>query len=306
MSQRSFKTPITLAVVMIVLLLVLTVGWVIVTVSGAIHSGEEAVYWVLLPVGTTSFLAILLGTIAYLVIAIKTININRQQSNFISSVTHELKSPIASLKLTLQTLKNHEVPADKKAQFVEIMLENVERLNHLVTQILDAGSLDAGKSLGRMETLRLDQLIRDIALESVDSHHRSRDILFLELEECELNVSREEFGIVIRNLLDNAIKYTSALNEAAEIRMTLKKNVSAKNLVLDIWDNGPGIPYSQRKNIFRRFTRLEEKDTPSQPGTGLGLYTVELLLHRRKGTIVLLDTDEQSDTGAYFRITLPE
>ena len=99
--RRSLRFPITLAIVMIVLLVVLTIGWVLLNVSGA--------YWTLLSVGTTFTVLLVVGVVLYLVLSIKAINLNRRQSNFIDSVTHELKSPIASMKLYLQTLSRRRV-----------------------------------------------------------------------------------------------------------------------------------------------------------------------------------------------------
>ncbi|MCU0873670.1 MAG: sensor histidine kinase, partial [Pirellulaceae bacterium] len=104
-SRRSLRLPIILAIVMITLLVVLTVGWVALAVVGALKAGRFAGwYWVLLTVGTTFIVMLLVGVILYLVLSIKAINLNRRQSNFIDSVTHELKSPISSMKLYLQTL----------------------------------------------------------------------------------------------------------------------------------------------------------------------------------------------------------
>ena len=104
-ARRSLSLPIALAIVMIVILVVLTIGWVLMTVMGVWKDNEKAgLYIAMLALGTTFIGVLLAGTIVYLVLTIKTINLNRRQSNFIDSVTHELKSPIASMKLYLQTL----------------------------------------------------------------------------------------------------------------------------------------------------------------------------------------------------------
>src|SRR5262245_31121603 len=99
--RKSLKLPIILAIVMIVLLIVLTVGWVWVTVAGALSDAHPTFYWTVLPIGTSFLVLVLLGTITYLTLSVKAINLTKRQSNFIDSVTHELKSPIASLKLYL-------------------------------------------------------------------------------------------------------------------------------------------------------------------------------------------------------------
>ena len=98
-SHRPLGLPITLAIVMIALLVILTVGWVIVSVGGALHSEYSGLYWALLTIGSLFIVLLLVGTVLYLILSIKAINLTRRQSNFIDSVTHELKSPMASMKL---------------------------------------------------------------------------------------------------------------------------------------------------------------------------------------------------------------
>ena len=141
---------------MIVLLVVLTVGWVLLTVFGALKDGRFAVvYWILLSIGTTFIFLLLAGVILYLILSIKAINLTRRQSNFIDSVTHELKSPIASMKLYLQTLSRHQVSPEEQADFYRFMLEDLDRLDHLINQMLDAGRLESG---------RRDREVEDVAL----------------------------------------------------------------------------------------------------------------------------------------------
>src|SRR5262245_28511131 len=115
--RRSLKWPITLGVVMIVLLVVLTVGWVLLAVFGG--------QWTWLSIGTTFLAFVLADVIMYLVLMVKAINLSRRQSNFIDSVTHELKSPIASLKLYLQTLNRHHVEEVERESFHRYMLDDV-------------------------------------------------------------------------------------------------------------------------------------------------------------------------------------
>ncbi len=116
--RRSIRLPIALAVVMILMLLALTVGWVVLAVRSALdHSRWAPLYWTLLSVGATFFVLTVVGVVLYLMLSIKAINITRRQSNFIDSVTHELKSPIASLKLYLQTLVRQPVSVEEKQRF---------------------------------------------------------------------------------------------------------------------------------------------------------------------------------------------
>jgi len=147
---------------MISLLVVLTVGWALVTVFGALRDSSTAgLYWALLTVGSTFILLLLLGVVLYLVLSIKAINLTRRQSNFIDSVTHELKSPIASMKLYLQTLSRHQVSEQMQVDFHRFMLEDLERLDHLINQMLDAGRLDAERAKGEEEEVELAALLHD-------------------------------------------------------------------------------------------------------------------------------------------------
>src|SRR5215469_2919871 len=130
--RRSVGFPITLAVIMIVLLVALMIGWVVLALSSA----------TLLAVGTTFLALVLIGVVLYLTIAVKQISLNQRQANFIDSVTHELKSPIASLKLYLQTLSRRSLTEAQQLDFYRSMLEDVDRLDTLFNHILDAARLE--------------------------------------------------------------------------------------------------------------------------------------------------------------------
>ena len=160
--RRSLRLPIILAIVMIVMLVALIVGWVILAAVRAREgTSYPGLYWTLLSVGTTFLVVVLGGTICYLVLSIKTINLNRRQTNFIASVTHELKSPITSLKLYLQTLGRHQVSIEERAEFQQYMLDDVERLDHLINHLLDAAQLEK-RSVMRMRQNCLYSIPRTI------------------------------------------------------------------------------------------------------------------------------------------------
>ena len=140
--RRSLGWPILLGVVLIGSILTLGVGWVLVNIAAALGSmerNESAVfYWAMLGVGVALLVVVLAGVIVYLALTIKAIALSQRQSNFIDSVTHELKSPLASLKLALQTLGRRPLPAEQQADFHRIMLQDVERLDGLIDHLLDA------------------------------------------------------------------------------------------------------------------------------------------------------------------------
>src|SRR5262249_13120269 len=134
-------------------------GWIIVSASAALTSEHSGVYWTLLAIGSTFFVLVLVGVILYLVLSVKAIRLSQRQSNFIDAVTHELKSPIASLKLYLQTLTRHHVTEEQQADFQRFMLEDLERLDHLIDHLLDAARMEHSQSDTGTENVPLDDLL---------------------------------------------------------------------------------------------------------------------------------------------------
>ncbi len=298
--RRPLSLPITLAVVMIVLLVVLTVGWVFLNVFGALANSRFAyVYWALLSIGTTFTLLLVAGVVIYLALTIKAINLNRRQSNFVDSVTHELKSPIASLKLCLQTLKRRQMTGPELADFYRYMIEDVERLDHLINQVLDAGRVDAGHVDGEVEDVELGSLVRECA-EMVCLRYRvPPETVILRVEPCAVRARRTDLDLIFRNLLDNAVKYAGT-PPRVEVVAGLERG---RTVVARIGDNGPGIPRRLRRKLFGRFVRLGSELEREKPGTGLGLYIVRNLVHRLRGTVRVVD--QPSWPGAVFEVRLP-
>jgi signal transduction histidine kinase len=292
--------PITLAIVMIVLLVVLTVGWVLLAVFGALKDADlSAVYWALLSIGTTFILLLLVGVVLYLILSIKAINLTRRQSNFIDSVTHELKSPLASMKLYLQTLSRHQVSQQMQADFHRFMLEDLERLDHLINQMLDAGRLDADRPKEEVEDVELAPLLSDCAAAVCMRYRVPADTVRLDLQPCVVPGRRLDLDIIFRNLIDNAVKYAGA---EPRVEVGLRPG-AAGQIVAHIADNGRGIPHHLRRKIFGRFVRLGLELEREKPGTGLGLYIVRTLVHRHRGRIRVRDPEQ--GPGTVFEVQLP-
>jgi len=299
-ARRSLSLPITLAIVMIVLLVVLTVGWVLLAVFGALQDTDlSGVYWALLSIGTTFILLLLVGVVLYLVLSIKAINLTRRQSNFIDSVTHELKSPLASMKLYLQTLSRHQVSQQMQADFHRFMLEDLERLDHLINQMLDAGRLDADRPKEEVEDVELAPLLNDCAAAVCMSYRVPADTVRLDLQPCVVPGRRLDLDIIFRNLIDNAVKYAGA---EPRVEVGLRPG-AAGQIVARIADNGRGIPHHLRRKIFGRFVRLGLELEREKPGTGLGLYIARTLVHRHRGRIRVRDPDQ--GPGTVFEVQLP-
>lgn len=296
--RRSIKLPILLAIVMIVLLIVLIVGWVLLTVPQ--HEDQSpALYWTLLAVGTTFLALVLAGVVVYLALSIKAINLTRRQSNFIDSVTHELKSPIASLKLYLQTLTKHHVSEAERQSFCQFMLEDVERLDHLINHILDAGRLEKQRQEHDVQDVELDRLLSDCAATVCLRYRMPAEIVSFEVVPCQVRANRVDLEIIFRNLIDNAVKYAGA---DPHIAVTLQ--MTARGVMTRIADNGRGIPPEMRRKIFGRFERLGLELERQKPGTGLGLHIVRTLVRRLGGRIRV--SDPEQGTGTVFEVVLPQ
>lgn len=289
----SLRLPITLGVTMILLIIALIVGWVLLT-TGVIAK----LNWTLLSVGTIFLAIVLAGVITYLTLSIKAINLSRRQSNFIDSVTHELKSPIASLKLYLQTMHMREVSKDERATFHNYMMEDVERLDNLISHLLDAGAVTKGEEPVATEKIRLHELIEQCADSVCDRYRVDREAVQLDLATCLIEGNRVDAVMIFRNLLDNAIKYAGAPPKvAASLRLERDR------AIVEISDNGAGIPRDKRRKIFGRFVRLGEELQRKKPGTGLGLFIVRTLVKRLGGKVRVLDRDRKM--GTVFEVSLP-
>ena len=273
-ARRSIRWPIALGVVLIVLVVTLTVFWIIVSASAALGSVHSAVYWVLLAVGTTFLVVVLVGVVLYLILSVKAIRLNQRQSNFIDAVSHELKSPIASLKLYLQTLNRHQVTAEQQADFQRFMLEDLERLDHLIDHLLEAARVEHVATTNDAEDVPLDELVIRSARQTCERYHLPESTIQLSLEPAVVHARTADLEIIFRNLLDNAIKYSG---EHPEVEVETRGDGNGR-VVARIGDNGPGIPAKLRRKIFGRFVRLGSELERKTAGTGLGLYIVRTLV----------------------------
>ncbi len=282
LERRSLKGPITLGVVMIVTVVALTIGWVSINVVAATVNQDSApVYYFVLATGSIGLSVVLAGVITYLTLTVKAINLNRRQSNFIDSVTHELKSPIASLKLYLQTLSRRSVDESQRAHFHRMMLTDVERLDQLINHLLDTARIERGNDVTAPVDVRLDELLRYCARAVCVRYAASPETVEVDAEPMLIHSHPTELDILFRNLIDNAVKYGGS---PPKVRVTAGL-AGGQRGVIRVSDNGPGIPPNLRRKIFGRFVRLGSELERSQPGTGLGLYLVRSVTRSLGGSI---------------------
>ncbi|HEY2411174.1 MAG TPA: HAMP domain-containing sensor histidine kinase [Pirellulaceae bacterium] len=298
--HRSLRWPITLGVLMFVVLAALLVGWILLNVPGLFDSKRAALYISLLLTGTVFLIFAIVGTALYLTLSIKAINLSRRQSNFIDSVTHELKSPIASLKLYLQTLNRRNVPPQEQEPFFKDMLEDVERLDQLINHLLDVARLEKDRSAPRAEDLRLDEVIKSCVGSICERYQRPVESIELETPPAMVHASRVDLELIFRNLIDNGMKYAN--EEDPRVKVGIEAD-GANTVFVRVADNGHGIPHSLRHLIFGRFVRLGSELEREKPGTGLGLYIVRTMIGRLGGKIRI--RDREPGPGTEFEVQLP-
>lgn len=287
--RRSLGWPITLGVIMIVLLVALMVGWILLALN----------YLTLMAVGTTFLTLVLVGVILYLTIAVKQISLNQRQANFIDSVTHELKSPIASLKLYLQTLGRRTMTEAQQLEFYRFMLEDLNRLDTLIDHMLDAARLDRAPHEAELAEVPLPEVLRTCAATVCLRHRLPPETIAIDTAPSVVKARHVDLEIIFRNLIDNAVKYS--LPEP-QVKVESWSNGRGK-VVTRVSDNGPGIPAPLRRKVFGRFVRLGSELERTQAGTGLGLYIVRTLVRRMKGSIHVRGRGTQQ--GTVFEVELP-
>ena len=300
--RRSLGWPILLGIVLIGSILALGVGWVLVSIAAALGSGNAAFYWTVLGVGVALLVLVLAGVIVYLLLAVKAIALSQRQSNFIDSVTHELKSPIASLKLYLQTLTRRSVTPEQQADFHRFMLDDVERLDTLIDHLLDAAKTLQRQPSGPVEEVPVAPLLAHAADLVTKRHGVEASCISIDDGGNPSRAVRgrpSDLDIVFRNLLDNAVKYSLPKPVVEVTVLSMPQQIVAVRVA----DNGPGIPQPLRARIFRRFVRLGSELERSVPGTGLGLSLVKSIVKQLRGRVLVYGRGSQP--GTVFEVQLP-
>lgn len=225
------------------------------------------------------------------------ISLVRQQRNFLLSVTHELKTPLAAIKLSLQTLARHgNLSSEQQSPIRQVALTNTERLHNLLDQVLLATRIESNTPFLKRELTDLSSFVPR-AVDRISASLAGRDRIKLEVEDdCSALADPNALESVLANLIDNAMKY----GNTSEVRVKLRK--VGKEVVIEIADFGPGIPAKEKHKIFSKFYRVGNEETRSLPGTGLGLYIVKELVHLLGGSLSLQDNTPH---GSVFAVSLP-
>lgn len=219
--------------------------------------------------------------------------------NFIGNVTHELKSPLSSIQLYLETLSQRDVPAEKQKEFLDLMMKDADRLQKLINSILEISAQEKRKLFQDYRIYRADELLKNLVRESFERFRVRKDNYKIEGDApCEIVAVKDSMKIVFDNLADNAVKYS-----IEDININVKFSCNSKKIIIDFSDNGIGISSGERKKIFRKFYRIYSKDIPNVKGTGLGLYQVKQIIKLHGGKISLITNGDTR--GSAFRIELP-
>ena len=295
-SRSRFRWPITLSASLIAANVALMVLWIV------LFARLQSV--TALTVGAIAFALILVGLSFWLVLTIKEIRLNHRQANFIDSVTHELKSPIAAVQLWLETLRRRPLEPDDRAEVYEIMAGEIERLDRLINQLLEAGRLDNIGQDQEEERIELLPLIVSDAQSAAVRHGLSfEDCVQIDGDPIEVPARRIMVEIVFSNLIDNAFKYGGGESGTPQVQIRLSSPGSA-TVQVAIASNSPAVAAEDRRRIFRIFERGGSELERRQKGTGLGLYIVQTLVKRLRGQVIVQDrADGQS--GTEFVVTLP-
>lgn len=227
------------------------------------------------------------------------LKLTKMYDNFIANVTHELKSPLSSIQLYLETLNSRNVPEEKKEEFYGLMIKDTDRLNKLINSILEISAIDRKNKSTNFNVYEADSLVRKIINESKEIFKLSQaDIVISGKVNCKCRFDENSMRILINNLVDNAVKYS---NDKVKIEITLREY--RNNFLIEFSDSGIGIPQNEQKKIFNKFYRINNKNIPSVKGTGLGLFWVKEIIKKHKGKIFVVNSEK--DSGTTFRIEFP-
>jgi len=299
--RKTIAFFLVLGISLVALAIALDVGWIILNWRQS----------VMLFLGVIVFATIILGMILNTTFLVREIRLNEQHGSFINAVTHELKTPITSIRLYLETLQRREVEEEQRQKFYELMLNDTDRLLGTVEQVLKAGQV--GYKRGEPYRAHID--LGSLAAECMDlarrRHHLGDEALHFAsangqppaaskpMGEFPVLGDPEELRTALSNVLDNAIKYSMG---NVDVAVSIEAPDQAR-VVLRVRDRGVGIPTDQLKRVFKRFHRVRRRSTSKVKGTGLGLFIVRSIARAHGGKVYA--ESEGENQGTTVTLELP-
>jgi signal transduction histidine kinase len=283
--------------------LFLSIGVLLAVAAVAVGFGWIILNWqeeVKVFLGIIFFGAIVAGLILNTSFLVREIRRNEQHDSFINAVTHELKTPIASIRLHLQTLERRQLNESQQREFYRLMLDDTDRLMKTVDQVLKAGK--AGARRGHRINVDFAQLVEECVERARTSHHLQQNALRYESSlnghSSEVSGDPEDLRTAVSNILDNAVKYSGS---GVDISVQLGL-IEDKRLALRVQDRGVGIPPAELKTIFKRFYRVPNRALAQIRGTGLGLFLVRTIAKRHGGRVSAQSAGEGKGTTVILEI----
>lgn len=285
----------TLGIFLIGVTVTLNIGWIIVTAN------ERRIATLVL--GIIFFALLVAGVVLNTVFLVREIRRNERQDSFLNAVTHELKTPVASIRLYLETLQRRSTDEAQRQNFYRIMLSDTDRLLATVDQVLKAGELGQRARQQNRTLVDMGQLVDECITVTLQRHHLSPSVMRLApipgAVRLRVHGIAEDLRTAITNVLDNAIKYSP---DGVDVTCSLAI-VRYTTVELRVTDTGLGIPTGQLKRIFKRFYRVPGRSMVRVKGTGLGLFLVRAIARQHGGDCTA--SSPGPGLGTTILLTLP-
>lgn len=301
MPRRSIGLPLALGIVLAVVTAVLAVGWQVLLFGDwrPMTRGLTALHWLLIVLGSLFFVLVIAGLVWLCAWLVREMRLNQRQQAFLDAVTHEMKTPLASLRLYLETLARHDPAPERRRAFLERMKEDVGRLDHTVGQVLAATRAEVRRR-APAEPLDLGSLLHSCVEELRGRHGLGEGVVrLLPGPTAIVRGSRAELQVVFRNLLENAVRYSDG---TIDVRVSIQR-LGGRGVRVEIADRGIGIERRELRRIFQRFYQASRDVQRQAQGLGLGLFVVRQLVRRQGGSVQA--RSEGPGRGSLFSVTLP-
>jgi signal transduction histidine kinase len=291
---------ISVGIFLIVVAVALTVGWEFLATEQARMARDlQTARYVVYFLGLLMFLMLIAGLGLLLLLLVREVRLNERQSNFVSAVTHELKTPVSSLKLYLDTLELRDLSESRRQEFYRTMRQDIERLNATINNVLNA-AMYTDRPVVDPQPLDLAKLAHRCAELTRTRHQLGADAIRWEgPASLVLRGDAQALETAVLNLLDNAVKYS---RDRVQIELELGSQGDGQAF-LRVRDHGVGMSRAHLALVFNRFYRIGTEVRRSRPGTGLGLFIVKAVVKSHHGTVSAESAGP--DRGSTFTLTLP-